>query len=288
MNDDGTLDDFTQTKTHNNKQGVQMKNSIKVMLMVLMAVVMTMAGPVDELTPEGNSGDLRYVDGTMRAELFRLGSGGLWALGYTGNQVKLGSTVSGASIMFGSGSIDNAMYINSNGDVGINTITQDYALDVNGQIQCDRVRVGDALSALYTSDDLRLQVGSTSGGSSVVIHSGTVNEAVIIHADGDVQIGTVTAKVGYKLSVDGKVVAEEILVEDSGDWPDYVFKADYKLKSLSEVENYINTNGHLEGIPSAKEVAENGILLGKTNAMLLEKIEELTLHMIALEKKLKK
>lgn len=66
--------------------------------------------------------------------------------------------------------------------------------------------------------------------------------------------------------------------------PDYVFESDYALRSLNEVENYINENGHLPEIPSAAEFNEEGIKLGKMSFDLLKKVEELTLYMIAMKK----
>ncbi len=65
---------------------------------------------------------------------------------------------------------------------------------------------------------------------------------------------------------------------------DYVFDEDYDLKSLSEVESYVKENKHLPGIPSAAEIEQNGVSLSKMSNMLLEKVEELTLHLIRLEK----
>ena len=65
---------------------------------------------------------------------------------------------------------------------------------------------------------------------------------------------------------------------------DYVFDENYNLKSLSEVESYVNEHKHLPGIPSAAEIEQNGVSLSKMSNMLLEKVEELTLHMIRLEK----
>ncbi|KAB5483627.1 hypothetical protein [Flagellimonas hadalis] len=85
----------------------------------------------------------------------------------------------------------------------------------------------------------------------------------------------------YKLAVKGKIRAEEIKVETG--WADYVFEEGYSLPTLEEVEKHIKEKGHLINIPSAKEVAENGIELGKMNKLLLEKIEELTLYVIELE-----
>ena len=69
-------------------------------------------------------------------------------------------------------------------------------------------------------------------------------------------------------------------------WPDYVFAEDYELPTLGEIEAYINTHKHLPEIPSAQEVEENGLTLGEMNALLLKKIEELTLHTIEQEKAL--
>jgi hypothetical protein len=65
---------------------------------------------------------------------------------------------------------------------------------------------------------------------------------------------------------------------------DYVFDESYNLKSLSEVESYVNEHKHLPGIPSAADMAENGVSVSAMSNMLLEKVEELTLHMIRLEK----
>lgn len=65
---------------------------------------------------------------------------------------------------------------------------------------------------------------------------------------------------------------------------DYVFEDNYDLKSLSEVENYVKENKHLPGVPSASEIAENGMSVSQMSNLLLEKVEELTLHMIELQK----
>ncbi|EJL60660.1 hypothetical protein [Flavobacterium sp. CF136] len=96
-------------------------------------------------------------------------------------------------------------------------------------------------------------------------------------------INTNIIPAGYTMAVKGKFITEEIKVQTYANWPDFVFKKEYNLPSLKEVENYINTNGHLKNIPSACEVSENGILLGEMNAKLLQKIEELTLYIIQQE-----
>jgi len=109
---------------------------------------------------------------------------------------------------------------------------------------------------------------------------------------GGVGIGTMRTE-GYRLSVDGKLRAASVKVYPIGQWSDFVFGDNYKLKPLSDVERFIKTNGHLPDVPSEEEVDKNGVDLGSMDAKLLLKIEELTLYVIeserrvnALEKKL--
>lgn len=98
-----------------------------------------------------------------------------------------------------------------------------------------------------------------------------------LNVNGSVGIGTQNTN-GYKLAVDGIIRAKEIKVE--ADWADFVFKEDYQLRSLSEVEDFINENKHLPEIPTEEDVKENGISVGEMNSKLLQKIEELTLYTI--------
>jgi len=100
--------------------------------------------------------------------------------------------------------------------------------------------------------------------------------------NGNVGIGTAVPV--EALSVKGKILAEEVKVAPSANWPDYVFEENYNLPSLAELENYIKANKHLPGIPDQAKVKEEGISLGEMNRKLLEKVEELTLHVIRLTK----
>ncbi|TKC05242.1 hypothetical protein [Pedobacter frigoris] len=103
--------------------------------------------------------------------------------------------------------------------------------------------------------------------------------------EGTLGIGTTDTK-GYKLAVAGNVIAESVKVKLQGAWPDYVFTPSYKVPTLQETEKHIKDKGHLPGIPSASEVKANGVDLGDMNAKLLQKIEELTLHLIEKNKQL--
>jgi uncharacterized coiled-coil protein SlyX len=90
------------------------------------------------------------------------------------------------------------------------------------------------------------------------------------------------------LAVNGRVSAQQMLITQTGRWPDYVFSKQYKLPSLAEVESFINQNSHLPGVPSAAEVEKKGIDVGNNQATLLKKIEELTLYIIDQDKTIKK
>ncbi|PKF73648.1 hypothetical protein [Chryseobacterium sp. PMSZPI] len=93
----------------------------------------------------------------------------------------------------------------------------------------------------------------------------------------------------YRLYVKDGIKAERVKVEvaSANGWADYVFKKDYPLMPLSEVEKHIQDKGHLPNIPSADEVVKNGVDLGEMNSKLLQKIEELTLYQIQMSKDIK-
>jgi hypothetical protein len=109
---------------------------------------------------------------------------------------------------------------------------------------------------------------------------------------GKVGIGTSNVDCGancddYRLFVTDGIKTEKVKVEvaSTAGWADYVFEKGYNLQNLKEVEDYIKENKHLPNVPSAKEVVEDGVNLGEMDAILLRKIEELTLYIIDLEKK---
>lgn len=92
---------------------------------------------------------------------------------------------------------------------------------------------------------------------------------------------------GYQLAVEGKILAENIDLRLKENWPDYVFEQDYSLMSLETLDAFITTNKHLPEVPSAEQVKNEGVSLGDMNVVLLQKIEELTLHMIDQNQKIK-
>jgi hypothetical protein len=106
---------------------------------------------------------------------------------------------------------------------------------------------------------------------------------MLIKSDGNVGIGT-TNPGPYKLAVEGVIGARRMKITQVPGWADFVFHEDYQLPSLGYVENFIQENKHLPGIPSEEQVKEEGIDVSEMNKMLLQKIEELTLYIIDIKK----
>ena len=105
-----------------------------------------------------------------------------------------------------------------------------------------------------------------------------------VYGDGRIEVSNAAGKI-LQLDADGLMHTREIRV-DALAWPDYVFEADYKLKPLSELKEYITTKKHLPNIPSEREIKENGINVSQMQQLQMEKIEELTLYMIQMDEKM--
>lgn len=99
---------------------------------------------------------------------------------------------------------------------------------------------------------------------------------------------TIPAGSTYKMAIGGGILTEKVRVATNGTtfWADFVFDKNYKLRPLSAVESYIKINQHLPEIPSTADVNKNGIDLAETQALLLQKVEELTLYVIQQDKKI--
>ncbi|WP_460954408.1 TMF family protein [Spirosoma litoris] len=160
------------------------------------------------------------------------------------------------------GSTNQFLTVNSVGDVVL--------AQVGGSKGSFRTAAEADSASLWSRDGVHLRNTNSQGG--VVIGPGVANTPA-----------------GYRLYVADGVLTEKVkvAVKSSADWSDYVFAPGYKLKSLPEVEQYIQQHNHLPGIPSATEVVKQGIDVAKMDAKLLAKIEELTLYSIQLEKELR-
>jgi hypothetical protein len=111
----------------------------------------------------------------------------------------------------------------------------------------------------------------------------TGSELVMSIANNSVGIGT--SNPSEKLSVNGNIKAKRVIVSQSN-WPDYVFDSSYSLRALPEVEKFVIQYKRLPDMPSAKEVEEKGISVGDNQALLLKKMEEMTLYMISMNKEI--
>jgi hypothetical protein len=105
----------------------------------------------------------------------------------------------------------------------------------------------------------------------------------LCYAGGNVMIGASVPATGYLLSVDGKIMCEELKVQLSENWPDYVFEDHYSMPSITELKSFVKENKHLPGIPSAAEMKDNGISVGEMQTKMMQKIEELSLYIIQLQ-----
>ncbi|OEK02286.1 hypothetical protein BFP97_12490 [Roseivirga sp. 4D4] len=154
-----------------------------------------------------------------------------------------------------------------------------------------------ATIATYLIDDAF--IGNNLSNALVSGDGNLVGASILV--DNNNQVGIGTNDPAFKLDVNGTSrFTQKVIVEDDieskkvkvtatpGSVPDYVFNPSYELRSLSEVELFIKKNSHLPNIPSAKEVETNGQDVGDMQLKLLEKVEELTLYMIELEKTVKK
>ncbi|WP_192350277.1 hypothetical protein [Algoriphagus sp. Y33] len=125
--------------------------------------------------------------------------------------------------------------------------------------------------------------GSFVSNRNVFLWRNYTNNLMVLGPTGNLGIGV--SSPSQKLEVNGTIKTKEVNVTATG-WPDYVFRPGYQRMPLSELEAFIKKNGHLPDVPTEAEVMENGVNLAEMNVKLLEKVEELTLYVIELEKKI--
>jgi hypothetical protein len=231
--------------------------------------------------------------GSLSRQLFSGGTDGLWTRSQNtgganawGNWEKLLTSAdingnvgrvarfTGATIGDPSSTLGNSQLFDDGSKVGIGTTTPDasYLVTLGGNT--------------LLNGDLRATGNATVGGNASV--SGNAVVSGTTRLVGKVAVGPdpVPTTGPHALFVGGSVIAEEVVVELRANWPDYVFSAAHTKQPLSEVANYVAREKHLPGVPSAQEVAENGLQVGEMQRIQMEKIEELYLHLIEIEQQM--
>lgn len=138
----------------------------------------------------------------------------------------------------------------------------------------------------HTLDSKFVQIALQSSPPALPEVSFPIVPSLMTDGEGNVGIGA-PAVLGQKLSVNGNIRAREIKVE-TANWPDYVFNQEYRVPSLEEVDEFIQKNKHLPGVPKAEIVEKEGYSLNEMDKVLLKKIEEMTLQLIQLNETVKK
>lgn len=176
--------------------------------------------------------------------------------------------------------------VSAGGNVGVGTVPSNMRLEVNGIIRSTAPVVffgpGTATDVSTTlKRGLYVDNGVSSAWELLTLQNAN-GVQLKVTGDGNVGIGTLNPK-NYKLAVEGTIGARRVKVTQES-WADFVFHPDYQLPALPDVAGYIEKNAHLPGIPTEKEVKENGVDLGEMNKLLLQRIEEQMLYIIQLNK----
>jgi hypothetical protein len=275
---------------------------MKKLLLLLALLIIEMSFAQNTYPPTGSG----YYDTSLKigkqeapanipGEIIRLSlrpyghTGGLWD--FTARDI------AGAAYLDVNYGLNSVITFGSDKNVGIGTVTPLAKLEVKGgnilvrnSANIDNessIMIAHSISAgSYNTFGTSIRTITQSSGYNTYgmqfftqeLYSTGQTEKMRILGNGSVGIGTTTTG-SHKLAVEGSIGAREVKVQATG-WADFVFKKEYNLPTLEEVEKHIAEKGHLENIPSEEEVLKNGISLGEMNAKLLQKIEEMTLYMI--------
>lgn len=177
------------------------------------------------------------------------------------------------------------LFLQSGGNIGIGTTTPTTKLEIKGTSQAGHEIGTLKLTSSTTNQFIYMGYDDQySAGYLQAVKPGTSQQNILIAPNGG-NIGIGTYSPIYKLDVCGTIRAQEIKVDLLGGC-DFVFKDDYKLMNLNDLEKFVKTNQHLPEVAPEKEMIENGLNMRDFQMKLLQKIEELTLYTIEQNKKI--
>jgi len=192
---------------------------------------------------------------------------------------------------------DTLMRVRDDGRIGIgyNGTSYGRTLNLGGSgINLYTANEGAFAGAIFPTDTSLVLWSNTNSNNYLVFQPswgntgiGTYTPNAKLHLNGAMLIGSNANRTatGYSISIAGKAIATEFTTLAVGSWPDYVFDEKYVLQPLDKLEESIHQNKHLPNIPPASEIEKSGIPLGEMSKKMIEKIEELTLYIIELNKK---
>jgi hypothetical protein len=263
-----------------------------------------------QMATTGAGADLRWYttpDGgtTITPRHYFSQNGNMGIGGFSGPGVPLGrldvigagTTSSTNTFLLRNSVLDTIMRVRDDGRMGIGYNGSSYGRTINlgGTGINFYVANEAAFGGAVFPTDTSLVIWSNSGANNYLVFQpswgntgvGTYTPNAKFHVNGTQLIGNNNARIaaGYELSVDGEIMCENLVMQNSTTWPDYVFDDNYPLMSISDLEQSIRKNKHLPNIPSAAAIEKNGINMAQITKAYMEKIEELTLYIIELNKK---
>ncbi|MCX6319854.1 MAG: hypothetical protein NTW29_21425 [Bacteroidetes bacterium] len=264
-----------------------------------------------QMATTGAGADLRWYttpDGgtTITPRHYFSQNGNVGIGGFSGPGVPLGrldvigagTTSSTNTFILRNSLLDTIMRVRDDGRMGIGYNSTTYGRTINlGGTGINFYTANEAgFGGAVFPTDTSLVIWSNSGLNNYLIFQpswgntgvGTYSPNAKFHVNGTILVGGTNQRIAtnYEVSVDGEIMCENLTMQNSTSWPDYVFENDYKLMPLADLEKSIRENKHLPNVPSAAEISKTGINMQVITKAHMEKIEELTLYIIQLKKEI--